>query len=418
MYLFQAALQWLGASAVKGAFATERGGKKRQLHLQGFALVHAQCNGVGIDLVKNSLKSNLPVPRGCGYRTDVKPFEGGQTATWMLGYIMKDNSEPWWNMGMLGYSEADCRAGLSLHSTYHLGRFEDGKALIIKREWLRTAYAFYANYLTPLNVSIVQILRFMLLSGRFLPALGWITPTGDKPISLPRAQIHYKWATQAFYATIEEVLLYFFGDGTGVEVTRNAEQHRRDAGYYELQESPNCVCVPNSYFTAASGWQHDNNYDAMSFAQAKAEATRHRDGLDTQAQRDLALAESSDYYDNRPVGEPTIVGRNGSFLMGQDNDPSNYMNQQHFPADVADPVANYRNWCVVEKSRIKRKSSGTLITAATAAPMPTRATSRAPLATLVPLTQLKIISNGKRVSKQLVPRNHGVRNTAPSHVHQ
>ena len=50
----------------------------------------------------------------------------------MLGYIMKDNSEMWWNMGIFGYSESDCRAGLNLHCTYHNGRCEDDKTLLLR----------------------------------------------------------------------------------------------------------------------------------------------------------------------------------------------------------------------------------------------------------------------------------------------
>jgi hypothetical protein len=29
----------------------------------------------------------------------------------------------------------------------------------------------------------------------------WITPTADRAMSLPRAQIHFKWATMAFHAS-------------------------------------------------------------------------------------------------------------------------------------------------------------------------------------------------------------------------
>jgi hypothetical protein len=94
---------------------------------------------------------------------------------------------------------------------------------------------------------------------------------------------------------IEEVLLYFFGDGTGVEVTRNAAQHSRESGLYHFPEGngANLVCVPNAHFTVGSGWTHDDHFNTMGYAQAKADAVRHRDGLDgeTQMQRDLQLVE-------------------------------------------------------------------------------------------------------------------------------
>jgi hypothetical protein len=142
LYLFQGALQWLGSHAVKGGFATERGGKKRQLHLQGFALVHCPATSAGCEAIKASIKENFPIPPRVGYRVDVKPFEGTQTPVWMLGYIMKDNSEAWWSMGIMRYSEADCRAGLKLHSTYHTGRFEERRQDPFAQEGLATSDIF------------------------------------------------------------------------------------------------------------------------------------------------------------------------------------------------------------------------------------------------------------------------------------
>jgi hypothetical protein len=48
MFFCMASMQWLGRRAVKGRFATERGGQKRQLHLQGFALLHAPNTAVEV----------------------------------------------------------------------------------------------------------------------------------------------------------------------------------------------------------------------------------------------------------------------------------------------------------------------------------------------------------------------------------
>jgi hypothetical protein len=282
---------------------------------------------------------------------DVKPFEGGQTPTWMLGYIMKDNSEAWWNMGILGYSEADCRAGLNLHCTYHNGRFEDGKTLLTKKDFLHAAYSFYSTNLTPLSLSIVQIVRFMILSGRFLPAMSWIIPSGDKPLGLPRTQIHFKWAQEAFAATIEEIPLYFWGDGTGVELTRNTNQHRSEAGLYQHEgASPNCVVVDNAHWTEATGWTRNNKYDSMGYAQAKEEALRHRDGLDTQNDRDQALIDGGcGYYCDTIVTVPTIVATNGNYLLGQDNNPAN-LQTADIVAENADGIVNYRNYLATENS--------------------------------------------------------------------
>jgi hypothetical protein len=348
MYMFQAILQWLGARAVKGAFATERGGQKRQLHLQGFAVLHCPATARGVDMIKASLKSEIPVPLRCGYRVDVKPFEGAQNATWMLGYIMKDNSEMWWNMGILGYSEADCRTGLNMHCTNKIGRFEDGKTLLNKKDFLHAAFSFYATNLTPLQLSIVQILRFMLLSGRYLPSTSWITPAGDKPLSMSRTQVHFKWAQTSHDTTVEEVQLYFFGDGTGVPVRRNARQHRSESGLYTHEgESPNFVVLDNAHWTEASGWIRDDRFDTMGYTQAKEESLRHRDGIDTQNDRDQALIDGGGgYYSGVITTVPTTVATNGTYLLGQDTDPGG-LRVCDLPAEYADPVVNYRNFIVL-----------------------------------------------------------------------
>ena len=68
----QASGIWLNDRALKGAFALERGHQKRQLHVQGFAAVHAPASKQGGDLVTNSIKVDFPVPGRCGYKVQAK----------------------------------------------------------------------------------------------------------------------------------------------------------------------------------------------------------------------------------------------------------------------------------------------------------------------------------------------------------
>ena len=102
MYFYRAT-EWLQAECRKGGFASEHGGVKNQLHMQGFALCEAPGTAVGAESVRESIKREFPIPAWCGYKVSVKPFEGAQTPLFMLGYIQKDTGKPWFHLVVIGF---------------------------------------------------------------------------------------------------------------------------------------------------------------------------------------------------------------------------------------------------------------------------------------------------------------------------
>ena len=65
---------WLTIYAVKGAGSTGGGDKKGQLHLQAIVCLHCPPDNFGSCLIRDSIKTEFPIPTGAGYRVDAKPF--------------------------------------------------------------------------------------------------------------------------------------------------------------------------------------------------------------------------------------------------------------------------------------------------------------------------------------------------------
>ena len=175
----------------KGGFATERGGKKNQLHLQGFALARAPGNSIGAAQLSNSIKASFPIPVRCGYKVSVKPFEGSQTPLFMLGYIQKDVGEPWFHLAVLAFSQHNCIVGRAIHFT-KVSDFQKGRSVFSKKDFITTIHSYWTRNLYPLPLSVSQILRFMICSSAYLPAQTWLTSAQGRGFSKDKVGIHFK----------------------------------------------------------------------------------------------------------------------------------------------------------------------------------------------------------------------------------
>jgi hypothetical protein len=107
---------WLTVCAVKGAGSTGRCDKKGQLHLQAIVCLHSPPDNFGSCLIRDSIKTEFPIPTGAGYRVDAKPFAPTQTPIWVAMYsgitVNRGSTSRGFNSVMLGVSDTSERIQL------------------------------------------------------------------------------------------------------------------------------------------------------------------------------------------------------------------------------------------------------------------------------------------------------------------
>jgi hypothetical protein len=340
---------WLAEFAVKGAGSTERGEKKSQLHLQAMACLHCPADEFGRNLVRDSIKKEFPIPTGAGYRVDAKPFAQTQTPIWMLGYILKDHDEPWFNCVILGFSEADCNKGMGQYCIRLSGRFEEGKTLIFKKEFVSLYFQFYEQVLAPLQLTVPQIVRYMILSGKYLPGTAWLYSPGDKGLNLRKVEIHRKWSTFPHAASLPEVLLFFFDDYSGNSLTRRRADSDVFTNGYTSQHTAgphDAGFIPVGTTWMDGQWGAANVFDNMCYHEVKELAGRKRGENNEADISALELLEGGS-GDTTPFTVPTMVATNGTFVWNTEagtHSTRHHLDLNGIAAADFDVVESYANY--------------------------------------------------------------------------
>jgi hypothetical protein len=317
LYFYRAA-EWLDSVAVRGGFASERGGKKKQLHLQGLALIRAPPTDAGKTSISDSIKKFFPIPERQGYKVNVKLFEAGQTPLFMLGYIQKDAGEAHFNLSVKGFSSHDCIVGRAIHFT-QVSSFEQGKSKISKSAFIAEIHSYYTQNLFPLPLSVCQILRLMIVSGSHLPGQTWLTPGQGRGCALDKASIHFKWASHPTACTVGEIQAYFFDGSNTTSIKRldRSSMHKRRQTEFEPNNGDLVDFIPIDGAWTGSEWVSEDSYDDISLAAAKERAFERRrssggagigiDGIDM-----------DDFEaDTSPFDKCTIVAKDGVHLWNR-----------------------------------------------------------------------------------------------------
>jgi len=318
LYFFRGA-EWCQEYCERFGLCTERGGQKNQLHLQGLALIRSSPDAHSKTRLSNSIKSYFPLPVGAGYRVDIKPFEGNQNPLFMLGYVQKDIGEPWFNLAIKGFSMRDCIVGRAIHFSQISG-FENGKKKLSKSDFVGSIHLFYSNNLYPLHVSICQIIRFMILTGNFIPAQTWLTSGQGRGFALDKASIHFKWASHPTACTVGEVQAYFFDASNTTSIRRldNTSMHRNPVTEFEPDNSDRADFIRIDGAWVNDQWVYENDYDDMSFGTAKELAFHKRQDSELTCGIDEINPDDVD-ADDEPYECATIVAKDGVHMWNQSN---------------------------------------------------------------------------------------------------
>ena len=239
---------WLNlVSCVRAVVCLERGDRKKNLHVQGSLEMRMPNTPHGLAELKSHLQDNLPARPCDNYHMMVKFGASMQTFTYLSGYCMKQWQESWFRCCVKGVSE---QMALVMRRSYGaIGRkYGAGKILIWKKSVYSAVDHFYNDYLVPLTVSVAQILRFMIVSGLYLPGEAWChSPTG-RGTNETKMTILFEWVKDNSSASIYEVRVFFF-DVNAATTTMNGQRvSRRGTGTLAVStstalEPKNHTCV-------------------------------------------------------------------------------------------------------------------------------------------------------------------------------
>jgi hypothetical protein len=85
--------------------------------------------------------------------------------------------------------------------------------LLEKRAFMCEVFRFYTMHLLPLQLTVSQIVRFMLISGLFVFGNTLIYSAGDRPLDAAKVQCLWAIVTDPESATMQQVSTIPFGDG-------------------------------------------------------------------------------------------------------------------------------------------------------------------------------------------------------------
>ena len=88
---------FMKSHCLQGGAATEVGKRAHRFHLQCLMRMKYPSSKIYIKKIQAHLKSLLP-GKGVGYKVFAKPLAPSQTFKAMLGYILKDEGEPWFQV--------------------------------------------------------------------------------------------------------------------------------------------------------------------------------------------------------------------------------------------------------------------------------------------------------------------------------
>jgi hypothetical protein len=177
-------------------------------------LAHCQVAGIFRVLVPfedaciaiaNAIKQWVGILRGSGGYVQVKPSEGTQTKGGLFGYIHKmPMAAKLWNVSPDELAAA--KEEYELVKTDPLA----GKRMLNKSNFVKEVFAYaYTNFygnIPDIDIAALQAIR----SGEYAATSVWLAGAGGSGLSLPRAKVYWRLASDPESCTLADIHTIFF----------------------------------------------------------------------------------------------------------------------------------------------------------------------------------------------------------------
>lgn len=201
------------AKCIAGAFALEAGGRQQRLHVQGVMRLRLETTTLAISVLKEDIKRFVPIQRGSGGTVAVNPLQEGQTWTYMLGYVQKDEGTAHYRLEVHQVSQEDLRAGVVAYGGVRNDP-EEGRIVINKGNLPKLLKRFYSTHLTPMeDMPVDHVLKYMLRTDCYIPSAQWAMARSGCGLSKTKLQAMWDLLVKGLHnASILHVRRVFFDD--------------------------------------------------------------------------------------------------------------------------------------------------------------------------------------------------------------
>lgn len=200
--------QWMQQHDMRGAATLERGTKKHRLHIQGVFETHAVINSVR--QLSASLRAFIPITAADAAKIILKPLNGQQSWTHMIGYIQKDVGQSHYRMVHHQLTHEELEAGTAAYAEVSMN-YEKGKINITRANLGRRIYAFWLANFSPFIISVDVLLLHMIASGRYVPSHSWLTAAQGRTADLEMVHVWMYMICRPEQVTLDMIRELFFG---------------------------------------------------------------------------------------------------------------------------------------------------------------------------------------------------------------
>ena len=102
-------------------------------------------------------------------RVAIKAFARGQSKLGMLGYILKDEGRPHYEIVSHNVDEREFHEARQVYSSYQVS-LEENKVILTTKNLYKECHKFHTRVMTPAKLPIVATLTYMFQSGEYIPA--------------------------------------------------------------------------------------------------------------------------------------------------------------------------------------------------------------------------------------------------------
>lgn len=103
------------------------------------------------------------------YRVAIKAFARGQSKMGMLGYILKDEGRPHYEIVSHNVSAREFHVARQVYSSFQSST-EDNKVILTTKNLFKEGHKFHTRVINPVKAPLVPTLTYMIQSGEYIAA--------------------------------------------------------------------------------------------------------------------------------------------------------------------------------------------------------------------------------------------------------
>eukprot|EP00656_Telonema_subtile_P017965 TRINITY_DN19692_c0_g1_i4.p1 TRINITY_DN19692_c0_g1~~TRINITY_DN19692_c0_g1_i4.p1 ORF type:complete len:228 (-),score=56.92 TRINITY_DN19692_c0_g1_i4:123-806(-) len=154
-------------------------------------------------------KAFFPIERGSAGTVQAKVLMNGQTPELMIGYVQKDEGQPWYKLHLKGISHERAQAARQAHQSVKIDPMQ-GRKVLTKASLFKEMFAFQYLYLQPLQVSAKRCLQLMLSTGNYVAHAGWLCSYAGSGMKRSRVEAYWRMLHNPTGVSLEDIGEIFF----------------------------------------------------------------------------------------------------------------------------------------------------------------------------------------------------------------